>query len=82
MSNQCNLYATNPMLAGVKSDYDLKMNQLYCNYAQSQPYGPNFSKTQSVYNKKACPFIPLSSAYEFNGAPSQVTRQGQGPKRA
>jgi hypothetical protein len=73
--SQCNIYATNPMLSGVKSDYDLMMNQKYCVAAQMQPYGPNFSKSQNPTNNKICPFKPLSNAYQFTGAPTPVDRK-------
>jgi hypothetical protein len=74
---QCNLYATNPQLVGVKSDYDLVMNSVYCPMAMSQPYGPNFAPSSRPVNTKVCPFKPLSSAYEFSGSvgPTPVDRK-------
>jgi hypothetical protein len=74
--SQCNIYATNPMLSGVKTDYDLMMNQKYCVAAQMQPYGPNFAPAiTNPPNNKICPFKPLSNAYQFSGAPSAVNRK-------
>ena len=77
ITQQCNLYATEPQLTGVKSDYDLMMNSIYCPQAMSQPYGPNFGAPLKPKNNKVCPFKPLSSAYDFSGSigPTPVNRK-------
>ena len=61
ITQQCNLYATEPQLAEVKSKYDLMLNSIYCPQAMSQPYGPNFSSSLKINNNKICPFKPLST---------------------
>jgi hypothetical protein len=76
-SNECNIYSKNPMLKDVKTPFDLKMDSMYCNWAQSQDTGPmGKEKTVLTYKQPIPgPFMTLNNAYKFSGAPSQPNYQ-------
>jgi len=63
----CGLYATNPLLKNVRTQYDLQMNDVYCTNAVNTKYGPNPMKDVKVPKRHpGTPYMPLANAYMFS----------------
>lgn len=63
-----NIYATNPLLQGVRTDYDLKMLEIYGNAALNKQYGPTpegSRPAQPLSIKNA--YMSLGNGYTFQG---------------
>lgn len=63
-----NIYATNPLLKGVRTEYDLKMAAIFGRAAAEKQYGPNPSGDvyRPMVNNRTG-LMPLGAAYQFNG---------------
>lgn len=74
----CGYYATQPLLQGTRTASDLAAIDVYCNFAQSRPYGPIPQISPPYQNVPqrpcACPFGYgyLDTAYQFSSGPNMI----------
>jgi hypothetical protein len=80
----CNSYQS-PLLKGTRTPADEAAIRVYCNFAQSRPYGPNPTIAQqfSDFNRRQRPCVcPAgygynNTAYLFSAGPMNFADQGQ-----
>ena len=78
MSNLCSVYATNPLLKGVRTEADLQQIQTFCNFAQNMDYGPMATSSSGEASRPCmCPYGYgyLSNAYQFSAGPKMINYQ-------
>lgn len=71
----CNYYRTSDLLKGTRTAADLAAIDVYCNFAQSRPYGPIprvYPGDRVMQRPCACPFGYgyLDTAYQFSSGPN------------
>lgn len=69
--NICDVYATQPLLKGIRTQYDLDAIKLYCANAQRMDYGPSSAGVSKV-QPCTCPYgyaQGLNQAYAFSSGP-------------
>lgn len=75
-NNQCNIYATNPLLKDVKTKFDEELSNVTCQWVERQDTGPNPVPNQKPSKMMGgCPFMSLDRAYAFNPGPNPVNRK-------
>jgi hypothetical protein len=74
----CGYYANQPLLQGTRTAADLAAIDVYCNFAQSRPYGP-IPQIMAPYSNVpqrpcACPagYGFLDTAYQFSAGPNMI----------
>ena len=83
MQSICNSYES-PLLKGTRTPADEAAIRVYCNFAQSRPYGPNptIDPIYSGYNRQQRPCVcPAgygynNTAYLFSAGPQAIAQNG------
>lgn len=73
-NNVCGVYRSNPLVAGVRTEADLKAIETYCNYAMNFDYGPNPTNERVAQPACNCPFGYgyNQNAYNFQSGPQMI----------
>lgn len=73
-NNVCGVYENNPLLKGVRTQFDLDQIKTYCNYAMNFNYGPNPTNERVAQPACNCPFGYgyNGSAYNFQSGPQFI----------
>lgn len=74
VQNICNVYRTNPLLQGVRTQNDLQAIDVYCTFAQNMDYGPIPTDERINQRPCGCPYGYgfLDTAYNFSSGPDYM----------